>query len=107
LQKIGDIIMELKKFTFEECQEFTGATGLLGKVVAVCSHLYEQATSQEQRDAIVEFQRAYAGWRNRINIEQKESIKSVYKEVAPLVTGNNPLLDIDYILMHTRHAIAV
>jgi hypothetical protein len=99
--------MEWKEYTYEECQEFTGATAILGQVVAICTYLYEKATLREHRDAIVEFQRAYAGWRNHINIEQKESIKRVYEEVVPLIKGNNPMLDLDYILMHTRHAIAV
>jgi hypothetical protein len=100
--------MELKKYTFEECQEFTGATAILGQIVAICSALYEEAETQEEQEAIVEFQGAYAYWRNRITIDEKESIKRVYHEVKPLITGVFPKLNIEYILSHTRHhAIAV
>ncbi|MDR0737905.1 MAG: hypothetical protein LBF39_02405 [Prevotellaceae bacterium] len=100
--------MQLKKYTFEECQEFTGATAILGQVVAICSALYEKVETQEEKEAIVEFQGVYAYWRNRITINEKESIRKVYDEVKPLITGTYPKLNIEYILSHTRrHAIAV
>jgi len=90
--------MEFKEYTQEECRRFIGATGILGEVTAICSELsYFHAKTEEEKEAITIFSFPYDVIRFKLSIDDVDKINWVYKEVKPLVYGDNPKLTLEYI----------
>jgi len=83
----------------EECDRFNGATGILGEVTAICSELsYYKAKTEEEQEAINNFEYPYAIMRINLTMEDTEKIDWIYREVKPLIFGETPKLTLDYIL---------
>jgi hypothetical protein len=88
----------------EECDRFNGAAGILGQVTAICSNLsYYHAKTEDEQEAISDFERPYAVLRNRICMEDTDKIDWIYREVKPLIFGDKPTLTLDYILSHPHN----
>ena len=83
----------------EECDRFNGATGILGEVTAICSELsYYHAKTEKEQEAILAFEKPYIRMRMNLTMEDVEKIDWIYKEVKPLIYGENPKLTFEYIL---------
>ena len=91
--------MEWKTYTMEECDRFNGATGILGKVIAICSNLsYYHAKTEAEKEAIINFRMPYGVLRGNLTMEDNDKIDWIYKEVKPLIFGESPKLTLEYIL---------
>ena len=91
--------MEFKTYTMEECDRFSGAKAILGKVVSICSEIsYYHAKSEEEQEAINKFEWPYDIMRMNLTVDDSEKIDWIYKEVKPLIYGENPKLTFEYIL---------
>jgi len=86
----------------EDCDRFNCATGILGRVISICSELIQCANTAEERQAIVEFETPYGIMRASLTMEDTEKIDWVFEVVKPLVYGNNPRLNLEYILGQRR-----
>jgi hypothetical protein len=96
--------MEFKTYTQEECDRFNGATGILGRVIAIGSELsYYHAKTDEEKTAITEWVEPYAVLRNQICMRDTEKIDFVYEQVKPLVIGEKPILTLEYMLTHPHN----
>jgi hypothetical protein len=101
--------MEFKKYTREEFARYNGAVGILGKAVGICSFLYYNvATNEEEKAAVMSHLRKYGYMRNQLDIENTDIIQYALDELQPLIAGNMPLLNLDYIMNHhDQVAVAV
>jgi hypothetical protein len=91
-------------YSREECNRFNGATGILERVVGICSHLLYNngAIDEDEKATILAFEEPYAIMRAKITMDDIEDIDWIYREVKPLIIGDKPKLTLDYILTHTR-----
>jgi len=91
--------MEWKTYTMEECDRFNGATGILGKVIAICSNLsFYHAKTEAEKEAILTFEKPYDIMRIKLTVDDTDKIDWIYKEVKPLIYGDSPKLTLEYIL---------
>jgi hypothetical protein len=101
------ITMELKKYTDEQFARYDGAVGILGKAVGICGFLFAHTTDENEKDAILSFLRKYAIMRNQLSIEDDNIIQYAFDEVQPLIAGDTPLLNLEYILNSHHVGVAV
>jgi hypothetical protein len=99
--------MELKQYTDEEFARYNSTVGIIGKAVGICSYLYDKATEEYEKEAILSFLRKYARMRNRLDIESDDIMQYAYDEIRPLIAGDKPLLNLEYIMEHSRVGVAV
>jgi len=91
-------------YTTEECGVYASAIGILDKIGGVCSALrYNDAKTEEESKAIVEFAQPYGRLRVNLSIDDKDKIAWVRTEAVKLVAGDPILLTKDYILMHPNN----
>lgn len=97
--------MELKQYTDEEFARYNAAVGIIGKAVGICSYWHSEAKEDFEKDAALSFLQKYAIMRNQLSIESADIIQYAYDEVQPLIAGDTPILDLNYILGHVRKAV--
>jgi hypothetical protein len=91
--------MELKKYTDEQFARYNGAVGILGAAIGICSYLYyNTTTNEEEKAAVLSHLRKYGYMRNQLSIESADIIQYAFDELLPLVAGDTPLLNLEYIL---------
>jgi hypothetical protein len=100
--------MELKHYTEEEFARYNSAVGILGKAVGICSFLHDNAaTTEDEKAAVLFFLRKYGRLRNQLDIESTDIIQYALDELRPLIAGDMPLLNLDYILENSHVKVAV
>jgi hypothetical protein len=99
--------MASRKYTDDDFTRYNGAVGILGKAVGICGFLLANAHDENEKDAILSFLRKYAIMRNQLDIESADIIQYAFDELLPLVAGDTPLLNLEYILNghHVRVAV--
>jgi hypothetical protein len=93
------MITKLIQYTAEEADNYNAATGILDLVIGECCSLFNNTTDEDEKAAILEFEKTFAIWRTSLMIADKESVDRVYKEARPLLFENK--LTLDYIMKHT------
>jgi hypothetical protein len=100
--------MELKKYTDEQFARYDGAVGILGKAVGICSFLYYNvATNEEEQAAAMSHLHKYGYMRSQLDIESADIIQYAFDELRPLVAGDTPLLNLEYIVENDLVRVAV
>jgi len=94
--------MEWKTYTPEECNRYLIAKEILGDVTVECNELYRLAETNEEKEAISEFERPYAILRHALSIDDKATINMIYNEVQNMIQN----ITLDYILQ-TVYATAI
>jgi hypothetical protein len=99
--------MELKQYTRKEFADYNAAVGILGKAVGICGFLLANADDEFEKEAILSSLRKYARLRNQLDIENTSVIQYAFDEVQPLIAGDTPLLNLEYILNNNHVNVAV
>ncbi|MDR3133491.1 MAG: hypothetical protein LBU42_05645 [Prevotellaceae bacterium] len=100
--------MELKKYTDEEFARYNGAVGILGKAIGICSFLYyNMATNEDDKAAVLSLLHKYGYMRSRLDIESTDIIQYAFDEIQPLIAGDTPALNLNYIVESNHVRVAV
>jgi hypothetical protein len=100
--------MKLKQYTSEEFARYNGAVGILGKAIGICGFLlYNTVTNEEEKAAVLSHLHKYGYMRSQLDIERVDIIQYALDELRPLVAGDTPLLNLEYILNGHHVGVAV